>query len=175
MPFWRVMRDATVTCMAVLATAGPLSAQAIADTRRAFVPPAAAPPAALIRRVSDNAPSMDAMVFWGLASGVFGIAAGAALGASLEECQDDEWFCGLAGGIIGGSVGGTIMIPVGVHLASSRASFGRKLLGSTVTGVLAWALAYPTAGVSLLAAPFVQLGVNIRQEQNAWRRLASNP
>lgn len=128
---------------------------------------------ALSRRLSSDAePNMDAMVFAGLASAAAGIAAGAYMGASMEDCTDDEWFCGVVGGVIGGSVGATVAIPLGIHGASRRASLGAKLLGSIVTGAVAWVLAEPTGGISLLAAPLVQIGVNINQEAEASRRLA---
>ena len=121
-----------------------------------------------VRKAADGPPTA-AMLVMGVAVGTAGGLAGGYLGASMENCSEYEWFCGLAGAIVGSSIGSTIMVPVGVHAASSRATLGRKMVPSLLIGAAAWALAYPTQGYSLLVAPFVQLGAAIHQEHAAPR------
>ncbi|MGH7637611.1 MAG: hypothetical protein ACREOK_08155 [Gemmatimonadaceae bacterium] len=148
-------------------------AQELASTRRAFARPidtAFAAPSDLFPEEPERS-GVGEMLAAGAGAGLVGIVGGAYVGASLEQCGPDEWFCGLAGGIIGGAVGSTIMIPVGVHLASRRhSSFAAKLgVSAAVMGVTAL-LAYPTSGVSILVMPLGQLIATVSVENNASRR-----
>lgn len=108
------------------------------------------------------------MLAAGAGAGLVGIVGGAYIGASLEQCGPDEWFCGLAGGIIGGVAGSTIMIPLGVHLASRRhSSFAAKLGASALVFGASALLAYPTQGVSILVMPLGQLIATVAVEDKA--------
>lgn len=162
---------ALLTC----ATIGSVAhSQQLGASRVAFTLETAATsaPVARVPRVAprDSVPSDGNMVAAGLLAGAAGLFGGAAIGYSMERCEPDEWFCGLAGALIGGTVGSTVMVPFGVHLAGGHASYGTQLGVSLLVAAGSVALAPVTAGISLLAMPVAQIVTSMDLEHRAAAR-----
>lgn len=163
-------RAALLVIAACLLFTSPAHAQRAVDSRvgATLVQPAPADVAA--RPMEPVRAPFGEMTGLGAAFAAGGLFAGAVLGARVA-CGDtpDDW-CDLGGALIGATVGEVVMLPLGVHLASGRTSYGRKLLVSSGVMLGGLVLAPVTAGASLLAVPPVQLLVISRMEG---RRYAS--
>lgn len=66
------------------------------------------------------------------------------------------------------------MLPLGVHIASDRSSYRRKLAVSSGILLAGTVLAPVTGGISLLATPPVQLLAVVGAERAAIRRSAQS-
>ena len=156
--------------LALLMYAGTAQAQRLADLR-----PAAAQASSFREDAGlptpQPLPAMDrgpgSMAFTGAVFAAGGIFAGAVIGAK-SACggNSDDW-CELGGGLIGATIGEVVMLPLGVHIAGGKVSYGRKLLVSTGVMLGGIALAPLTGGVSLLMAPPVQLMMTVNMEKKA--------
>ena len=157
--------------LALLMYAGTAQAQRLADLR-----PAAAQAASFREDAGlpkpQPLPEIDrghgSMAFTGAVFAAGGIFAGAVIGSkmSCSGADSDDW-CELGGGLLGATVGELVMLPLGVHIAGGKVSYGRKLLvssGVLLGGIL---MAPVTGGVSLLAVPPVQLMMTVNMEKRA--------
>ena len=160
--------------LALLLAATPADAQRLTETRTA-VGVAELPPKAP-RSGSTGAPVGEpgATARMTLTGGLFaagGIFAGGYIGAGLAcgGASADDW-CELGGAIIGAMVGELVMLPLGVHVASGKASYGGKLLASSGIMLAGIMLAPVTGGVSLLLVPPVQLMTTVGMENSAIAR-----
>ena len=149
--------------MLVASTAG---AQRLTEARGG-----AASPVDSIRRVVRIEPTRNASMAWmGTVFGAAGIFAGAYVGAAAACGNTGDDYCELGGGLLGALAGEMLMLPLGVHYASSHSSYGRKLLASSAVMLGGMVLAPVTAGISLLAVPPVQVLAAMRVENRAIAR-----
>ena len=166
------MRQLLVGIFAIPLIALPGAAQDIAAARTGFIPGGSAmgaPVGQAIRQEGDT--NIGQMLATGIFAAAVGVVGGAYVGYRIDQqtCNDD-YFCGLLGGIVGGAVGSTLMIPAGIHLVSRHSSFGAKLGVSTLMAAGAAALFVPTYGIAALALPPAQLIATIWLENRATRR-----
>lgn len=66
-----------------------------------------------------------------MSGGVLSVAGGY-VGARIENCDRDEFFCGLAGALLGGSIGYTIGVTAGISLIDREASVPMTFAGSLI-------------------------------------------
>lgn len=162
----------------MLVCATTAGAQRLADTRPAGVVPKSLH-AEPIRPTAAAIPAYDdgtgRMMGTGMLFAVGGIFAGAVAGAELScaNADPDDW-CELGGGLLGATIGEVVMLPLGVHIASDRSSYGRKLAVSSGVLLVGIALAPVTGGISLLATPPVQLLAVVGAERAAIRKGAQS-
>lgn len=152
--------------LAMLLLGATAQAQRLTESRAAIerTPPA---PAAGIERPAFEVPG-GRMAATGTLFALGGVFGGAIIGAEMAcSGPDAESLCELGGGIIGALVGEVVMLPLGVHLASDRSSYGRKLLVSSGVMLAGIVFAPVTGGVSLLLAPPIQLMTVMSTERNA--------
>ena len=166
------MRQLRLGMCAIVLFGSASAAQDVATARtavvRARVARVAPAPIAVRQQGDTNAGQMLAT---GLFAAAVGVVGGAYVGYMVDQqnCNDD-YFCGLLGGIVGAAVGSTVMIPLGIHLVSRHSSFWAKLGVSALMGAGAAALLRPTSGISALALPPVQLITTLVLEDRATRR-----
>jgi hypothetical protein len=111
--------------------------------------------------------SQTRMVATGTMFAVAGLVAGAYVGAEMACAGDDDSWCDLGGGILGATAGEVLMLPLGIHIAGSRTSYGKKLAVSSAVMLGGVALAAVTGGLSLLAVPPMQLMTIVAMENRA--------
>jgi hypothetical protein len=163
------MRTISIALFALL-TAAPLDAQRLAESRVGLARPDSAA-AAVPGYAQVPEPASDVMMVGSaIAAGAAGLLVGGAVGAKLERCGPDEWFCGLAGALIGGTVGVTVGIPIGVQAVGRQGHLGKKVGTSTLIVLGGLALAPVTSGISLLAVPPLQVVFSVREEKRAESR-----
>lgn len=158
--------------LALLMCAGTAQAQRLADLRPAAAQATAfreapAPPVPATPQVYPKAPDGGSMSFTGAVFAAGGIFAGAVIGAKTACGGNSDDWCELGGGLIGATVGEVIMLPLGVHIASGKVSYRRKLAVSSGVMLGGIVLAPLTGGVSLLAVPPVQLMMTVGMERKA--------
>ena len=156
--------------LALLMCAGTAQAQRLADLR-----PAAAQASSLRNDAGLPAPqplpaldrSPGSMAFTGAVFAAGGIFAGAVIGARASCGGESDGWCELGGGLIGATVGEVLMLPLGVHIAGGKVSYGRKLAVSSAVMLGGLLLAPLTSGVTLLMVPPVQLMMAVDLEKKA--------
>lgn len=161
---------ATILSFSLLFMATSAEAQrlALSQSAAAAIPSHAGHPSPAALAVPQTPPSAPSMVVTGMLFGLGGIMAGGYVGADLAcaNARPDEW-CELGGAILGGLIGELVMLPMGVHVASDRTSYRRKLFISTATFLAGAVLAPVTGGATLLLAPPAQLALLVRAERRA--------
>jgi hypothetical protein len=167
-----LMKTPTVVLSLLLLLASAADAQRVVDTR---VPPVV--PAPLTNPVVElpalppvRGERNGAMVTTGTVFAIAGLFGGAYAGAAMSCGSDGEDYCGIGGGLLGALAGEVLMLPMGMHHASSKSSYGKKLSISAATMLGGMILAPVTAGVSLLAIPPVQMAMIMRAENRALER-----
>lgn len=155
--------------LALLMCAGTAQAQRLADLRPAAAQATAfrEAPAPATPQVFANTPDGGSMTFTGALFAAGGIFAGAVIGAKTACGGNSDDWCELGGGLIGATIGEVVMLPMGVHIASGKVSYRRKLAVSSGVMLGGIVLAPLTGGVSLLAVPPVQLMMTVGMERKA--------
>lgn len=150
---------AALLALALLLSPAIADAQRLTEARGGAAPAVdTASRATLSPTIDPTYPRNGAMAFTGTLFAAGGIFAGGYIGAGMAcgGANGDDW-CELGGAIVGALVGEMIMLPLGVHIASDRSSYGKKLLVSSAVMLGGMVLAPLTGGISLLAAPPLQL------------------
>ncbi|HET9452819.1 MAG TPA: hypothetical protein VFO66_00945 [Gemmatimonadaceae bacterium] len=156
--------------LALLMYAGTAQAQRLSDLR-----PAAAQASSFREDAGLPAPQQlpavdrgpGSMAFTGAVFAAGGIFAGAVIGAKTACGGNSDSWCELGGGLIGATIGEVVMLPMGVHIAGGKVSYGRKLAVSSGVMLGGLLLAPLTGGVSLLMVPPVQLMMTVNMENRA--------
>jgi hypothetical protein len=171
------MKTPTIA-LSLLLLASAAQAQRLTETRTAATP-ALTPSTVVVSRGPEavpGAPRLDghprntAMAFTGTLFAIAGMYGGAYTGAAAMCSGNPESMCDLGGAILGALAGEVLMLPLGVHFASSNTSYARKLLASTIVMGAGIVFAPATAGISLLAVPPVQLMTLMNMENRAPER-----
>lgn len=111
---------------------------------------------------ADRRVPTSLLVAGGISGGAIGLVVGARVLTPLE--LGSEYFN--LGTIFGAGFGEALLLPLGVHIVNGRkGNYGQGALISSGIMLGAVALAIPTHGVSLLAAPPLQLVFSIRNER----------
>jgi hypothetical protein len=155
--------------LSLLLLASRTDAQRVGDARSALATPA---PVLELTSIPASMPVIrgernGAMVTTGTVFAIAGFVGGAYAGASVECGGGGGEYCGFGGGVLGALAGEVLMLPMGVHHASSQTSYAEKLKLSFAMMLGGMILAPVTAGVSLLAIPPVQLAMIMRAENRA--------
>ena len=156
--------------LALLMYAGTAQAQRLSDLR-----PAAAQASSFREDAGLPAPQQlpavnrgpGSMAFTGAVFAAGGIFAGAVIGVKTACGGNSDDWCELGGGLIGATIGEVVMLPMGVHIAGGKVSYGRKLAVSSGVMLGGLLLAPLTGGVSLLMVPPVQLMMTVNMENRA--------
>jgi hypothetical protein len=162
---------------AALSAAGDLQAQHLAQSRAGMVTRSASIRASLgaLRLpvfAPDNSPNVGLMLLSGIGLGAVGVLVGGLAGEQIDEnsCAPGDDFCGLGGLIVGAFIGETLALPLGVHIAGKKGSYGLELVTSLGITALGVAAANATDGISLVFIPPLQLWACIAQELRAAKR-----
>lgn len=166
------MRRFGLSVLLGLATASPLSAQRLEETRVAMhvtsTELAPAHHSTTSVAPSRTSASTGAMITGGIIGGVMGAFAGSVVGRQMENCPDQNvGDCGIGGAVLGGLIGEAVGVPMGVNWAANGNGTLRKTIPVSL-GVSAACLVmgFMTGGASILMIPPMQIYTAIRAERS---------
>ena len=155
------------TAFTILLTAGLLSTRLQAQRiPEPLSPSSKQPPASISGPIRPQTQRSSALLaLGGVLAGTAGVFGGAIIGAEFTKgnCED----CFLEGLVYGSVAGGSILLPLGVHLANGhRGNYGASLLASCGLGVAGLGLAVATnEGGFMIPVPVLQLVSSILIER----------